>query len=524
MPENEEHQQPAAETPSETPSGTPPATPSEPSPPSPRSGVVEYVPLGWRGMVPILRSRRTVRIDFDRRVISRGGAAIPFDRVRVADVHVGIFGVSDGSRWICFDSHAYGDREGVLSLADGRLSMSFSRDLLDLQRAISTERPDAPVPEPAHEFRYGIRVEIGTIVFSVVVLGIFFGYYYNQRGGQLEDVVDTGALRIFGMALIGALAWLVFWRRSSRVRFDESGIDQRRAFFFRRRCPWREVDGLRMQGLEIEIEGPRFRLPLNLDILSCGGGPVLFRRGIRRVLSPPGARFLAWLRTKAEERPERSIFGSALERTVGRLWVLVIVVANAWVFYLSEPPAIGGEPRFFDRRLEELGARTPDSFEEPWRFFTSLFLHGDLLHIGQNMLVLAAVAPWMVRIFGVVRSTVLYLGSGVVGNALAQLAPLIFGGEPPELSVGASTALMGIIGSLLGAVYRRRLSVPLAVRARFRWAIPVMVLLTIGLGLTVPFIDDAAHLGGFIAGLGLVWVVPPPGRRRGGGEGGGAVG
>ena len=126
------------------------------------------------------------------------------------------------------------------------------------------------------------------------------------------------------------------------------------------------------------------------------------------------------------------------------------------------------------------------------------------------MLVLAAVAPWLGRIFGWVRGTILYVGSGVLGNLLAELgARFLTGGDRPQIAVGASTAILGIIGCLLGAIYRRPLSVPLAARARFRWAIPVMVLLTIGMGLTIQFIDNGAHIGGFVAGFTLAFLIPP---------------
>ncbi len=51
-------------------------------------------------------------------------------------------------------------------------------------------------------------------------------------------------------------------------------------------------------------------------------------------------------------------------------------------------------------------------------------------------------------------------------------------------------------------------------RARFRWAIPVMLLLILGMGLAIPVVDNFAHLGGFAAGMLLVLVVPPQKARK----------
>ena len=114
------------------------------------------------------------------------------------------------------------------------------------------------------------------------------------------------------------------------------------------------------------------------------------------------------------------------------------------------------------------------------------------------------------RIFGVWRASALYLGSGVLGNIIAQCLQLQMGTlNESHVSIGASTAVLGVIGSLLGGIYRRPYTAPLAVRARFRWAIPVVVLLTLSMGAAIPLTDNAAHLGGFLAGFALALIIPP---------------
>jgi rhomboid protease GluP len=131
------------------------------------------------------------------------------------------------------------------------------------------------------------------------------------------------------------------------------------------------------------------------------------------------------------------------------------------------------------------------------------------------MLALAVLGPWIGWIFGWWRGVGLYLASGVLGNLIAQLLPQLLprgsesDGGMPGPSVGASTAILGLLGALLAVTYRRPERIPLAARARFRWAIPLTFLLTLGLGLVIRPLDNGAHLGGFVAGLALAWWLPP---------------
>ena len=479
----------------------PPAASGEEEKPL-RTGRVVYRQLGVLGSF-----RASVCIDFDRKVLSHGAVEIPFSRLRVVEVRVGVFGASDGERWIWFDVEDYRDGTGPLSLPEGTFSETFVADCDDLRLAVRYETAvgNGDSFPDCFDFRTIVRVDYGSIFLGLVGVGIFFTYY--QR--HLEHLLDVPALKGFLVALAASVVWLYVWRLTTRIRFDAVGVTTRRLWFVRS-TPWSAIAGIRQQGLELEIEGPR-RLSLNLDLLRVGRAPLLIRRGLRPAITPLGAMFLMWLRERAVEKPERPVFGTKRERLLSRLWVVAMLAANATMFLISRPPILSKDPeQIYLQRLWDLGARTPetlDSWRESTRLFTSLFLHADIVHITFNMLVLAAVAPWLGRIFGWLRGTLLYLGSGVLGNLLAQIS--VMGTDQPPIAVGASTAILGVIGCLLGAIYRRPLSVPLAARARFRWAIPVMVLLTIGMGLTVHFIDNGAHVGGFVAGCVLAFLIPP---------------
>jgi GlpG protein len=254
------------------------------------------------------------------------------------------------------------------------------------------------------------------------------------------------------------------------------------------------------------MAGEGFRIPMSMEILRAGGTPLVLRRGRTAILSLPARLFLAWLSMQKGERAEPPLGLQPSERRRARWWIGGLVAVNATVFFLEEPYANWDR---FSENLIHMGARTPNWLEEPWRLATSLFLHVSTLHLLFNMLMLAALGLWVGKIFGWTRAMALYLLSGILGNLIAELLQGVGFGPNPQMALGSSTAIMGLLGAMLGAIYRRPESVPLAARIRFRWAIPLALFLTLGMGLFLRFLDNCAHLGGFLAGLMLVWILPP---------------
>lgn len=77
-----------------------------------------------------------------------------------------------------------------------------------------------------------------------------------------------------------------------------------------------------------------------------------------------------------------------------------------------------------------------------WRFFTSMFLHGNLLHLGGNMLFLWVFGSAVEGRLGHGIYTAVYMAAGLFGGALQTF---VFGREYPTVpSLGASGAIMGI--------------------------------------------------------------------------------
>ncbi|MEK7270340.1 MAG: rhomboid family intramembrane serine protease [Planctomycetota bacterium] len=153
---------------------------------------------------------------------------------------------------------------------------------------------------------------------------------------------------------------------------------------------------------------------------------------------------------------------------------------------------------------------------EWWRTFTSMFVHVGLIHIGLNMWVLSQCGPFLERLFGRAFFLPIYLACGLVGS-LASLAV-----HPEVVSAGASGAIFGLYGALLGYLGRERRSLPReAVSGLLKnglWFVGINLFL----GFSIPAIDNAAHIGGLLAGcvLGFLGARPlKPAARRAAGPG-----
>lgn len=130
---------------------------------------------------------------------------------------------------------------------------------------------------------------------------------------------------------------------------------------------------------------------------------------------------------------------------------------------------------------------------------TSCFLHGSILHLGFNLLVLWQVGPFLERAIGPARFLPLYLGAGIVGSAFSAIAGRMLGAS---LSIGASGAVCGLIGAMLVLGARTQgWRGPLA-RQMAGWLAFLFVLgLAKNLQGGMVQVDNAAHVGGAFGGL-----------------------
>ncbi len=140
-----------------------------------------------------------------------------------------------------------------------------------------------------------------------------------------------------------------------------------------------------------------------------------------------------------------------------------------------------------------------------WRLGTAMFVHFGVVHLALNMWALWDVGRLMEGLLGRWRFAALYLGSGVLGNAVS----LVVQGNQ-AVSGGASGAVFSLYGALLVFLWRERQQVD---RSEFRWLFGgalVFTALMLGLGFVLPGIDNAAHAGGLLAGALLGGLLARP--------------
>jgi rhomboid protease GluP len=151
-----------------------------------------------------------------------------------------------------------------------------------------------------------------------------------------------------------------------------------------------------------------------------------------------------------------------------------------------------------------------------WRLITGTFLHGGLIHIAFNMMVLIDIAPVVEELYGSGRFLFLYMACGIGGSALSTY----FGKAP---SVGASGAILGLIGILIAVTTKRSGMQFQAMRSRLiSWVITLFAFgfLANGssLGNLVGRTDNWGHFGGLVTGfvLGKIFAdrLPAAGAER----------
>lgn len=132
---------------------------------------------------------------------------------------------------------------------------------------------------------------------------------------------------------------------------------------------------------------------------------------------------------------------------------------------------------------------------EFFRLITHFFLHFGFDHLFNNMISLLILGYSLEQVTGRVRFVILYFLSGILAGVASIVYNIYVGQE--TVSCGASGAIYGLMGALL---------VLLIVGNRDRLSSEVpRYLLYIGIsiysGMQDPTIDNAAHVGGFVAGV-----------------------
>lgn len=165
------------------------------------------------------------------------------------------------------------------------------------------------------------------------------------------------------------------------------------------------------------------------------------------------------------------------------LILINIVIWLCMIIYLN---------RFSDVKLLEVGGLVHFNVVhgEWYRLISSMFLHFNFEHILMNMLSLFIFGKIVESIIGSWRMLIIYIISGLYGNFVS----LSF--NTTTISVGASGAIFGLIGSIFVIMY---LSKNFNKKMIGQLLIALVVLIVFSLFMSN--INIMAHLGGFISGV-----------------------
>ncbi len=161
--------------------------------------------------------------------------------------------------------------------------------------------------------------------------------------------------------------------------------------------------------------------------------------------------------------------------------------------------------------LIEAGACALRPFQngEWWRSLSCVFLHANLLHVGANLVALVILGGVAERAYGHARFLLLFVAAAILGSAATFIHQGTLGvGRGSLGSIGASGAVFGVGAAVVTAAFRMRgLLAPWRVRALIGATLPLLLSSFVA-GFARPGTDNAAHLGGALAGALLGLVLP----------------
>jgi rhomboid protease GluP len=191
---------------------------------------------------------------------------------------------------------------------------------------------------------------------------------------------------------------------------------------------------------------------------------------------------------------------AALRLPTYRPRVTYVMMGILIIVFVIETLAGGSEK---PRVLISLGANVGPlvTTGDYWRLFTANFLHIGLVHIAFNLYALYILGTEVEMFYGPWRFLVIYLLSALCG-ALASYA-FTYG-----LSAGASTAVFGLVGTLVAFFIRNRAVFGEMSRTRLTNLV-IVIVINVFYGLSAGTIDNWGHIGGFVGGIVLGWLLCP---------------
>lgn len=172
-----------------------------------------------------------------------------------------------------------------------------------------------------------------------------------------------------------------------------------------------------------------------------------------------------------------------------------LIIINVVIFLLMY---ILGNGSTDSLTLLVFGANYPSLVRggEYFRLITSAFLHIGFLHLICNNYALYVIGSQLESFLGKFKFLVVYLVSALCGSLMSMIFT-------DGISAGASGAIFGLLGSILYFGYNYRVYLGSVLKSQI---IP-LIILNLAIGFLTPGIDNAAHIGGLLGGLGITMAL-----------------
>ncbi|XP_015886273.2 RHOMBOID-like protein 10, chloroplastic isoform X2 [Ziziphus jujuba] len=177
----------------------------------------------------------------------------------------------------------------------------------------------------------------------------------------------------------------------------------------------------------------------------------------------------------------------------GRPWTNILLALNV-VIYVAQI-ATQGKLLLWGAKINSLVDKG-----QLWRLATSAFLHANIGHLMVNCYSLNSIGPAVEKISGPRRYLGIYISSAIASSAMSYWlckAP----------AVGASGAIFGLVGSFAVFVIRHRGLVG-GGKEELQHIVRI-VAINMVIGLLSRGIDNWGHLGGFLGGAAMSWLLGP---------------
>lgn len=191
-----------------------------------------------------------------------------------------------------------------------------------------------------------------------------------------------------------------------------------------------------------------------------------------------------------------------MERKIKIPYITFLLILLNVLFFLYLEFSGGTEDTLYMIKMGALSEQELVEGHEYYRLVTHFFMHFGYNHLFNNMLSLLVLGYSLEYAIGKWRFSLIYFLSGILAGLGSIVYNIYVTGEP-TVSCGASGAIFGLMGALLVVLIKEGISRKSTVLPRYL----VYLALSLYSGFSDKSIDNAAHVGGFVAGVVVSFLI-----------------